>query len=1384
MTATLHQIGKPRHEAESAAIKLLQRLLPDSYSLFSNVFLATGNRPGETYEHDVIAIAPFAVFTIELKAYSGRITGNRDQWQLDDGRWIASPIPLTEEKARVLKGLLATGGRDLRGVWVQGVVFLSLPDARIEISESYSAFVHTRATIVRALTDPAFFRIRGDLVQGQRARIASIISDNASSPPYVKSIGAYDLLERLPTPEMPYSAYTARDRLLGATALLHIYDLGHDNAQRRDRIRARALCEATLHTKLRHTPDILKLQGHFPVDDPPRIVLAFEDTTPFVTMATWVRMFPRAAMSVRLTLGARIARTIHAIHKAGVVHRCLSPDVILIEPVEDPRELRVCAFELGKDLTTSATTIGASALQNRALRCIAPEVLMRAETTPRADQFSLGAILYELFTGRQLFSHAEQVLAPVHVTMQATDGQPLPGSFQDLVNTLLARDPLQRLRDAEAAAEALDMIARPSEDRGQLTGEFVSGMTLRGNYQLLSLLGRGATGPTWKARHLQTDELLAIKIGSPERAEVLDNEVAVLRSVDHDNIVRFVNLEALPDGRMLLITRYVAGVSGREHAGAGDPLTLAQLRTIASGLYGAIQALHNAGWLHRDIKPENLVLKGAELTPVLLDPGIACRIGQAGELLVGSIAYKDPALWTVKEWSPAQDLYAAALVLYELLTGVHPFHGAAPDTIIAPLLSGDHLPDSFSAEVRRQIIAFFRTALAPDPAHRYSTAKAVLSALNAALSKARPLPLPALDELTALPVDIDPDAPLEVVTLSVRAKYAAARLGIVRMSDLSGLTAERLKQLPNVGRKTAQELLGWTARIQERWPDLAPLAEFDPGPALCSSLINDPRPLSDLGPALAPAIKEQLTEQGINTIGQLAALPLAAVLGLPSVGEGKFAKLREALAQLLDRRDRPGNLEDLRACFEDYLKPGQMAALDNLLGLTGGATRTLSVAGEQLGLTRQRMDQLGAAAVEALRAAASPGVWLTEMVRELAADIGFVSLARLAQALAHRFPAQGGDGQHRGYALLAAVLIEPDRRPTRLDNIIAAALPPWTMDGVGKVAAGLRALCPEGQPAARDEAASAVWELAGPAVQQALDSRGIDRLRLLQAALTLAPELRQSPGGSVFLPPLPLAQAARELRADLELGLPLRTFLSAVQNRAPGTGIPNAHKDIILELKAAGLALINGRVADPRCQELAEPADTPVLDKAIERQRVRPAVDTRPPVARELAVQARSGGFRVIALEPARHHLLSLSLARWLQADLGEDQARYIDVDRLLIQTLKDEGLWQDALFYEDRADATWGWAEPYLIRALNAQIAASAPGTVTILARPALLVTLGLVRWISGLYDRARGGRHGLIVFAMPGGVRDGRIWLNNTCPIPWAPDMAPVYLETLESE
>jgi len=209
-------IGRPVHAAEREGIRFLVQGLPADYVVYSNIELPGGQWSGQTWDHDAVVVAPHAVFAVELKSWGGTIRGNRDRWTLADGTPVQSPIPLVQAKARMLKGRLEAHRRDLRGAWVQGLVFLSAADASPQISTDYEALVVTRSTVIGALTRPEWLGHPGRLTVPQRQGIEEHLADGRPPQPS-DQLGDFQLLQRIPTEDRPYEAWLARARLTGET---------------------------------------------------------------------------------------------------------------------------------------------------------------------------------------------------------------------------------------------------------------------------------------------------------------------------------------------------------------------------------------------------------------------------------------------------------------------------------------------------------------------------------------------------------------------------------------------------------------------------------------------------------------------------------------------------------------------------------------------------------------------------------------------------------------------------------------------------------------------------------------------------------------------------------------------------------------------------------------------------------------------------------------------------------------------------------------------------------------------------------------------------------------------------------------------------------------
>jgi serine/threonine-protein kinase len=195
-------------------------------------------------------------------------------------------------------------------------------------------------------------------------------------------------------------------------------------------------------------------------------------------------------------------------------------------------------------------------------------------------------------------------------------------------------------------------------------------------------LGRGASGRVVAAVDQATGKRVAIKylssalLGNPAFMWQFRAEAAVQRSLDVPQVVSVFDYVEEPGRGAAIVMELVNGVSLHEMIGQQGPTGPEAALTVLKGSLLGLAAAHAAGIVHRDYKPEN-VLVDAEGNTKLADFGIAV---QAGKKLpaAGTPLYMAPEQWNGAPNSPATDIYAAAAVFYECLTGKTPFSGRAP----------------------------------------------------------------------------------------------------------------------------------------------------------------------------------------------------------------------------------------------------------------------------------------------------------------------------------------------------------------------------------------------------------------------------------------------------------------------------------------------------------------------------------------------------------------------------------------------------------------------------------------------------------------------------------------------------------------------------------
>ena len=223
--------------------------------------------------------------------------------------------------------------------------------------------------------------------------------------------------------------------------------------------------------------------------------------------------------------------------------------------------------------------------------------------------------------------------------------------------------------------------------------------TTIGDYQVVSVLGRGGMGKVFKVRNLLSDRVEAMKVllpgvdASPELVERFLREIRVVAGLEHPGIAA-LRTALRVDNQILMIMEYVEGSSVHQLLQQGK-IDAARAVGFTRQTLDALGYAHRRGVVHRDVKPSN-ILVGPNDRVKLTDFGIASRSGDpkltdAGVAL-GSLHYMSPEQMKAEALDARSDLYSVGVTLYEMVTGQTPLQGSSYYTILKAHLEGRPRP--------------------------------------------------------------------------------------------------------------------------------------------------------------------------------------------------------------------------------------------------------------------------------------------------------------------------------------------------------------------------------------------------------------------------------------------------------------------------------------------------------------------------------------------------------------------------------------------------------------------------------------------------------------------------------------------------------------------
>lgn len=211
------------------------------------------------------------------------------------------------------------------------------------------------------------------------------------------------------------------------------------------------------------------------------------------------------------------------------------------------------------------------------------------------------------------------------------------------------------------------------------------GRVLDGRYEVLSRIDRGGMATVYEAHDLRLDHSVAVKVmhddlgDDPVFAQRFVREARSAARISHPNVVAVTD-QGDDDGHLFIVMEQVRGTTLRQAIRDESPMRPERALALLEQVLQALEAAHGQGIMHRDIKPENVLISASGQVKVA-DFGLARAFGadtqhtRTGGLVIGSVSYLAPEVIQQGPTDPRTDVYAAGVLLFELLTGRKPHEG-------------------------------------------------------------------------------------------------------------------------------------------------------------------------------------------------------------------------------------------------------------------------------------------------------------------------------------------------------------------------------------------------------------------------------------------------------------------------------------------------------------------------------------------------------------------------------------------------------------------------------------------------------------------------------------------------------------------------------------
>lgn len=545
---------------------------------------------------------------------------------------------------------------------------------------------------------------------------------------------------------------------VGRQFAVKVLDIPEEHSSKAEAFRKRFAREAKILGQLDH-PNAVQVFDFGEHEGKPYLVMEFVEGRSVlqVIQAEGRLSEPRVRRITEQLLSA-----LSSAHALGLVHRDLKPSNIMLVGDGESEQVKVVDFGVAAAFRPDALpdAVRLSVTKRGSFvgtpRYASPEQFT-GDIVAGSDVYAVGLLMWEMLVGQPavpsqeledcIRAHMDTRPWEVPAHVQITRG------LRELIEHALLRSVSDRYEDAAEMLDALralpEIATQPATVPSREVLQAGPGEMLVGKYRLGPVIGAGGFSRVFRAEHVDMQRTVAVKLldlqgavgrGGGTTAKDLQvrfsREARMVSQLRHPNTITVYDFGVDEHGRWYIVMEYVDGTNlwaAVRKQGAFEPRRAAQ---IARDVLRSLGEAHHLGILHRDLKPGNIMLsrdfQGTEVAKVL-DFGIA-TVHDVGELperfevmratqmgtFVGTPQYAAPEQFLGEKLTPAADLYAVGLVLWEMLAGRAAVEADAFGECLKMHMSSEpwQIPD----RVPPGLSDILRGALEKRPGSRYLTA--------------------------------------------------------------------------------------------------------------------------------------------------------------------------------------------------------------------------------------------------------------------------------------------------------------------------------------------------------------------------------------------------------------------------------------------------------------------------------------------------------------------------------------------------------------------------------------------------------------------------------------------------------------------------------------